>query len=57
MFGFSLIQPYGVMDFSHQLTTKRLRLHNFNLSGHRVWGATAMILSELTTLFQDIGLT
>lgn len=35
----------------------RMRTPYFEVDGHTVWGATAMIISELKHVFRDIGLT
>ncbi len=34
----------------------RIRAPYFDVDGHRVWGATAMILSEFKTVLSDVGL-
>jgi 8-oxo-dGTP pyrophosphatase MutT (NUDIX family) len=47
------VRSYGSLD--HQTSGITLKAPHIRLQNHRIWGATAMILGELTALLEEIG--
>jgi hypothetical protein len=51
-----LLASENISEFSFTKNNLTINAPYFNAKGHKVWGATAMILSELRELFLRAGL-